>query len=90
MDTRKLSGTRVPATANDLTPARLLSAPLPELLAATNAEIVESSIKDDEFFGAAIQRRGEPIRLFLPSGRDAAERDRMARLLVGQLLGGAR
>ncbi|MFJ6348637.1 hypothetical protein ACIQKB_04070 [Streptomyces sp. NPDC092046] len=74
-------------SATPLTPARLLSAPLPVLLAEANAEIVDSSIRDTEFFGAAVQRRGEPIRLLLPTGRSARERDTMVRMLVGRLVG---
>lgn len=73
--------------SSPLTPARLFSVPLPELLAESNAEIVDSSITDAEFFGAAVQRRGEPIRLLLPTGRSARERDTMIRMLVGRLVG---
>ena len=86
MSTTVPSGTCEDRTT-PLTIARLLSAPLPELLAEAGAEIVDSSIRDTEFYGAAVQRRGEPIRLLLPTGRTARERDTMARVLVGKLLG---
>ena len=87
MATQKLSGTRVPATSNDLTVDRLFSAPLPELLAETDAVIVESSITDDEFFGAVTALPGGRIQLYMPAGRDAVERDHMVRVLVGRLVG---
>ncbi|MZE56143.1 hypothetical protein GTY86_33715 [Streptomyces sp. SID5770] len=95
MAMQQFSGTCVPATSNTLTVDRLLSAPLPELLASSNAEIVDSSIQDAGFYGAAIHRRDGGISLHLPKGRSAAERDVMVRQLVGRLLsaihnGGAR
>ncbi|MFC8009127.1 hypothetical protein [Streptomyces cinereoruber] len=81
--------------ATPLTVDRLLSAPLPELLASSNAEIVDSSIQDAGFYGAAVHRRDGGISLHLPKGRSAAERDVMVRQLVGRLVsaihnGGAR
>ncbi|PVC73492.1 hypothetical protein [Streptomyces sp. CS081A] len=69
-----------------LTVDRLLSAPLPELLASSGAEIIDSSIQDAGFYGAAVQRRDGGISLHLPTGRSAAERDIMARQLVGRLI----
>lgn len=70
-----------------LTVDRLLSAPLPELLAESGAEIVDSSIRDAEFFGAAVQSRNGRISLHLPTGRSDRERDTMVRALVGRLVG---
>lgn len=87
MATQQLSGPRVPATSNALTVDRLLSAPLPELLAETNAEIVDSSIRDAGFYGAAVQARNGRISLHLPTGRSDRERDTMIRALVGRLVG---
>ncbi|GGU91142.1 hypothetical protein GCM10010275_30290 [Streptomyces litmocidini] len=72
--------------AAPLTVDRLLSAPLPELLASSNAQIVDSSITDAGFYGAAVQRRDGGISLHLPKGRSAAERDVMVRSLVGRLI----
>ncbi|MEV4424032.1 hypothetical protein AB0K23_01385 [Streptomyces sp. NPDC049602] len=84
MANAKLNGTRVPAIP--LTVDRLLSAPLSELLAKSDAEIVDSSITDAEFYGAAVQHRSGRIHLHLPADRSAQERDLMARTLVGRLL----
>ncbi|MFD3532065.1 hypothetical protein [Streptomyces sp. NPDC058664] len=70
-----------------LTVDRLLSAPLPELLAESGAEIIDSSIRDAGFFGAAVQNRDGRISLHLPAGRSDRERDTMARALVGRLFG---
>ncbi|MEU2075451.1 hypothetical protein [Streptomyces sp. NPDC013489] len=86
MATQKSSGTRVPATSSTLTIGRLLDAPLPELLATSGAEIIDSSITDAEFYGAAIQHRSGRIHLHLPADRSAQERDLMVRTLVGRLL----
>ncbi|MGA5869281.1 hypothetical protein [Streptomyces cinereoruber] len=72
--------------ATPLTVDRLLSAPLPELLASSNAEIVDSPIVHPSFYGLALQDRDGGISLHLPANRSAAERDVMARQLVGRLL----
>ena len=69
-----------------LTIGRLLSAPLPELLATSGAEVIDSSITDAEFYGAAVQHRSGGIRLHLPANRTAEERDLMVRTLVGRVL----
>jgi hypothetical protein len=85
MDVCKLSGTRVPA-AQPLTVDRLLSAPLPELLAEVGAEIVDAPASDDTTLGRLEGRLGA-ARLTMPAGRSAFERDTVARILVGKLLG---
>lgn len=87
MATQKLSGTRVPATSNDLTPARLFSAPLPELLAEAGAKIVESSIDEPDYYGAIVKPSTGPAIVCIPESRSAVEKSAMARLLVGRLLG---
>lgn len=75
------------ATAQPPSVAHLLSAPLPQLLDETGAQIVDSSIRDDEFLGAVAQRRNGPISIVLPAGRSCTEHDTMARYLLGKLLG---
>jgi hypothetical protein len=71
--------------SSPLTIGRLLSAPLPELLETSGAEIIDSSITDAHFYGAAVQHRNGRIHLHLPTNRSARERDLMARTLVGRL-----
>ncbi len=40
------------------TPAEILDTPLPDLLAETGVELLDSSITDSGFCGAVVQRRG--------------------------------
>lgn len=75
------------APAIPLTPDRLLSAPLPELLAEVDAEIVDAPSEFDGFEGVALKYHAGPIQVVLPKARSAAHRDSMARLVVGQLFG---
>lgn len=70
-----------------LSPARLMGAPLPQLLTEADAEIYDSSITDAKFFGCAIERKDGHIALAMPSGRDVVERDTVARILLGKVLG---
>lgn len=74
-------------TGLGLSPARLMGAPLPQLLTEADAEIYDSSITDSSFFGAAIERKDGHIALAMPSGRDEVERDTVARILLGKVLG---
>ncbi|MEV5944599.1 hypothetical protein [Streptomyces sp. NPDC051994] len=60
--------------------------PLPQLLAELDAEIYDSSITDETFFGAAIQRKDGHIALAMPPGREEFERDTVARMLLGKVL----
>lgn len=69
-----------------LSSAHLLDAPLADLLAELGAELVESEIDDPAFFGGVIERRGR-LLLSMPSGRDPAERDAIARALLAEVLG---
>jgi hypothetical protein len=69
-----------------LSPAHLLDAPLPQLLAELDAELYDSSITDADFFGAAILRGGGRFALAMPRGRDEFERDTVARMLLGMVL----
>ncbi|MFE4867687.1 hypothetical protein [Streptomyces sp. NPDC056682] len=61
--------------------------PLPQLLAELDAEVYDSSITDETFFGAAVQRKDGHIALAMPPGRDELERDTIARMLLGKALG---
>ncbi|MFE0353621.1 hypothetical protein ACFW2I_09015 [Streptomyces nigra] len=65
----------------------LLESPLPDLLAALDVEIVESSIEDAGFFGAFVEARDGSRLLSMPSGRSAFERDTAARMLLAEGLG---
>lgn len=73
---------RSPNPAPDLS-----TAPLPQVLAALGAEVVDSSITDPGFFGALTQRGDGRLVLSLPPGRDTAEREAVARALLGDVLG---
>ena len=66
---------------------RLLEAPLPQLLAELQVEMVESSITDPTFFGALVERRDGSRVLSMPPGRGALERDTAARMLLAEGLG---
>jgi hypothetical protein len=70
-----------------ISPAALVKIPLPDLLAKFDAELYDSSITDAGFFGAAIRREDGHIALAMPSGREAFERDTVARILLGKVLG---
>jgi hypothetical protein len=50
------------------------------------AELVESSITDEEFTGAAVVCGGS-VLLSMPPGRPEWERDAVARALLGDALG---
>jgi hypothetical protein len=63
---------------------RLLDAPLPQLLAALDVELHDSSITDASFFGAVVERRDGQLILAMPGGRPAFEHDTVARYLLAQ------
>jgi hypothetical protein len=65
----------------------LLDTPLPQLLAAFDVELVESSISDRGFFGALVERRDGSRVLSMPVGRPEFERDTAARMLLAEGLG---
>ncbi|MER7623917.1 hypothetical protein [Streptomyces sp. NPDC126503] len=77
----------LPPNAESSTFARLLSAPLPELLAEANAEIMDAPSELEAFEGVALRSPKGSIQVVLPKARSARFRDTMARRLVGQLLG---
>lgn len=68
-----------------LSPDHLLDAPLPQLLAETGVEVVDSSITDREFFGAVIQHKNGSLLLTMPTGRSELEHDTVARYLLAQV-----
>ena len=70
-----------------ISPADLVKVPLPDLLADCDAVIYDSSITDAKFFGAAIRRKDGHIALAMPPAREAFERDTVARILLGKVLG---
>ena len=74
-----------PAPASYITPDRILDAPLPDLLAETGVELVDSSITDREFFGAVVQRKSGELYLTMPTGRSELEHDTIARYLLAQV-----
>ena len=65
--------------------ARLLDAPLDDLLAETGVDLVDSSITDREFFGAVVQRKSGEVYLTMPTGRSELEHDTVARYLLAQV-----
>lgn len=65
----------------------LLDTPLPQLLAAFDVELVESSISDRDFFGALVECRDGSRVLSMPVGRSEWERDTTARILLGKVFG---
>jgi hypothetical protein len=76
----------VAAPASSVTPD-LLDAPLPDLLAAHDVELVDSAITDAGFFGALVERRDGSRILSMPTGRSPFERDTAARMLLAEGLG---
>ncbi|MYS34894.1 hypothetical protein K388_01892 [Streptomyces sp. KhCrAH-43] len=77
-------GQALPATSVE----RLIGAPLPQLLAEHDAEIVEiTSIDDYRFFGWLVQKKSGRVLLCMPAGRTDVERDCTARMLLAHLDG---
>jgi hypothetical protein len=76
----------VKSPASSVTPERVLGAPLPDLLADLDVELVASSITDAGFFGAVV-RKGGQLYLTMPTGRSELERDTVARYLIAQAFG---
>lgn len=73
-------------TDQPITIDRLLSAPLPELIAETGVKLIESSITDENFCGAVVVRDGQPTALWMPPGRSDIENNVIARYLIGKAL----
>lgn len=69
-----------------ITLARLLDAPLDDLLLELDVELHLSSITDAGFYGAVVQRRDGQLILAMPRGRSSFERDTVARMLLSEVL----
>lgn len=69
-----------------LTPARLLSTPLPELLAELGVESFPSTIREAGFFGALVQGSDGHLVLTQPGQNPVAE-DTLARAMLGRVFG---
>lgn len=70
-----------------ITAARLLDAPLDELLLELDVELHLSSITDPGFIGALVQREDGSLVLSMPPGRPRLERDCVARAMLGRAIG---
>lgn len=81
----------VAATAAKTPPAlstdHLLDAPLPQLLAELDVELVDSRITDASFFGALVEPLDGSRILSMPPGRSEFERDTVARMLLAEGFG---
>ncbi|WP_328336789.1 hypothetical protein [Streptomyces violaceus] len=64
-----------------------MTAPLPQLLAELDVELVDSSITDATFFGAFVEAPDGSRVLSMPTGRSTWERDTAARMLLAEGLG---
>lgn len=71
--------------ATSVTAARILDAPLDQLLAENRAQVVDSAITDSGFIGAVIQHKSGEIVLAMPTGRSDLEHDTAARYLLAQV-----
>jgi len=80
------STTRTPVGPRP-TPAHLLNAPLPDLLAELGVALVTSSITDRTFCGGVAVRADGSFCVLMPPGRDPVEHDILARALIGTALG---
>lgn len=79
-----------PTAVPSVTPASLLAAvwdavPLPVLLEAADAELVEATLPGDGVFGYAVERRDGHVVLTMPAGRSDWERDTVARDLLARM-----
>jgi hypothetical protein len=70
-----------------ITAARLLDAPLDELLLELDVELHLSSITDPDFIGALLQLPDGSLILSMPPGRPRLERDCVARAMLGRAVG---
>jgi hypothetical protein len=83
------ASTATPATPDQRQPItidRLLDAPLAELIAEADVELVVSSITDETFFGAFVARKGQRTFLMMRAGLSDIENDVITRYLIGQSL----
>jgi hypothetical protein len=76
-----------PAARRTITAARLLDAPLGDLLLELDVELHLSQITDPGFIGALVQLPDGSLILSMPPGRPRLERDTVARAMLGQVVG---
>lgn len=76
------------ATITRPTVEHVIAAPMPELLAELNAQIIDiSSIDHPGFYGQLVVKRSGEVILAMPVDRDPVERDAAARMLLAHHLG---
>ncbi|OEJ57764.1 hypothetical protein BGM19_07060 [Streptomyces agglomeratus] len=78
---------RETASTGEPTIDRLCTAPLGELIAETNVQLIDSSIDDESFFGAVVVRPRKRTVLLMPTQRSEIENDVITRYLIGQSFG---
>ena len=76
-----------PPARRSITRARLLDAPLDDLLLELNVELHPSSITDPGFVGAVVQQPDGGLTLWMPPGQPQLERDTVARAMLGYVIG---
>jgi hypothetical protein len=76
-----------PAARRTITAARLLNAPLDDLLLELDVKLHLSQITDPGFIGALVQLPDDSLVLSMPPGRPRLERDTVARAMLGQVIG---
>ncbi|WP_394434763.1 hypothetical protein [Streptomyces sp. SGAir0957] len=67
--------------------AHVMSAPIPQLLAELNVEMVQTPIDDPRFYGAVFELKDGSRILAMPTGRDEFEHDYTARDLLARAFG---
>lgn len=77
---------RLNESAEPPSATRLLSAPLPDVLAEVGAVLVEVDLADERFLGAAYDAPGRLVLAISPACDDEV-RDVVARVLIGRMLG---
>lgn len=70
-----------------LTIEQVVSAPLDQLIAHQNAQIVDITLDDDRFFGQVFEKRSGTLLLAMPADRDPVERDVAVRMLIAHIHG---
>ncbi|MFF1684625.1 hypothetical protein [Streptomyces sp. NPDC058254] len=75
-----------PLARRGITTDHLLDAPLPQLLAEFDVEVVTSRITDPTFTGGTAVRPDGSLLLVRPPARSAAEWEMMARSMLGLAL----
>lgn len=76
-----------PPARRSISRARLLDAPLDDLLLELNVELHPSSITDPGFVGAVVPQQDGGLTLWMPPGRPPLERDTVARAMLGYVIG---